>query len=510
MNKTDIQNLLSRDSITDWQDKNPNRFSLEVRAVWMVIKTLQQKKFEAYVVGGCVRDILSGRAPYDWDVATSALPDDVLKMFEHTYKNNDFGTIGVIFKEEEEEVVVEVTTFRTERTYTDARRPDGVEYCLTIEEDLKRRDFTINSIALDPVEYRIVDPLNGMQDLKDGIIRAVLDVNERFKEDLLRMLRAVRIATTTGFELTEDVKKAIQENAGRITHISAERIRDEFTKIILSKQPMRGILLLNGTGLLQAIIPELKKGEGCVQNQAHMYDVFEHNLRTLQHSADKGYSLPIRLSALLHDIAKPHTREFSKEKNDWTFHTHEVYGAKLAKETMKKLRYTNDISKKVVTLVRWHMFFSDTDTVTLSSVRRLIARVGKDGIWDLIKLRICDRIGTGRPKEQPYRLRKFMSMVDEVMRDPIHVSMLNINGKVLMEEEGVSAGPRIGWVLHALLEEVLEDTTRNERGYLLKRAGELLKLSDEDLKKIGEAGKEKMIEEDTRSIEELRKQRGVR
>jgi putative nucleotidyltransferase with HDIG domain len=258
-------------------------------------------------------------------------------------------------------------------------------------------------------------------------------------------------------------------------------------------------------GVLPHIAKELLQGMGVEQNQAHKYDVFEHSLRALQHAADKGWGLDTRLSALLHDIGKPKTRRFSEEKKDWTFHGHEVVGAKMARKVLENLRFSRETIEKVVSMVRWHMFFSDPDKVTLSAVRRIVANVGRENIWDLINLRICDRIGTGRPKEQPFRLRKYQAMIEQALRDPISVGMLAIDGKKVMDVTRESPGPKIGWVLHALLEEVLEDPAKNTSEYLEKRAGELVSLSGEELRKLGEGGKEKREELEEEAVKDIQK-----
>jgi putative nucleotidyltransferase with HDIG domain len=248
---------------------------------------------------------------------------------------------------------------------------------------------------------------------------------------------------------------------------------------------------------------------GAHQNQAHSYDVFEHLLRSLQHAADKGWPLEVRLAALLHDIGKPATRVWSDEKKDWTFHGHEVVGAKMARKILKDLRFPTETIATITSLIRWHMFFSDPDTVTLSAVRRIIANVGKERIQDLLNLRICDRIGTGRPKEQPFRLRKYMSMVDEAMRDPISVGMLKINGAKILQISHEKPGPRIGWVLHALLEEVLDDPSKNTEECLENRAKEFLALPEKELKGLGEAGKDRKKDEDDAEVQKLREKHHV-
>jgi poly(A) polymerase/tRNA nucleotidyltransferase (CCA-adding enzyme) len=276
----------------------------------------------------------------------------------------------------------------------------------------------------------------------------------------------------------------------------------------MSPAPMQALFIAQKFGILKYVIPELEEGIGCAQNQAHSFDVFEHLMRSLQHAADKHWPLEVRLAALLHDIGKPATRQWSPEKNDWTFHGHDVVSARMAKKILNDLKYPKEVIETVVGLVRWHMFFSDPDVVTLSAVRRVIARVGTQHINELLNLRVCDRIGTGRPKEHPFRLRKYMSMVDEAMRDPISVGMLKIDGKRLIEL-GVQPGPRMGWILHALLEEVLDDPKKNTEENLEARAQELSKLSEKELKELGEAGKERKAEEDEAAVAELRKKHHV-
>jgi putative nucleotidyltransferase with HDIG domain len=295
------------------------------------------------------------------------------------------------------------------------------------------------------------------------------------------------------------------ECAGQLGKISKERIQAEFTRIVNSDKPMKALVLAHSLGLLQYILQELEQGIGVAQNQAHSYDVFEHNVRALQHAADKGWSFEVRLSALLHDIGKPKSRRWSEEKHDWTFHGHDVVGAKMTKKILENLKYPRETIDTVSNLVRWHMFFSDPDKITLSAVRRIIVNVGKEHIEELIELRICDRIGTGRPKEQPFRLRKYQSMIEQALRDPISVSMHKIDGKGVMEVTGEKPGPRLGWMLHALLEEVLDDPTKNTEDNLKTKIKELATLSDADLRKLGEVGKEKKEEAEEIEVKNLRK-----
>ena len=465
---------------------------------------LRKAGFEAYLVGGCVRDLLLNREPKDWDITTNAKPEEIQPLYEETFYENDYGTVGVVTQSENPRLkVIEVTPYRIEGEYSNARHPDDVTWANNLSDDLKRRDFTINAIAYDPETDTVVDEHNGQEDIKKKVVASVGDPNERFAEDALRMLRAIRIAAELDFALDGNTAQGIARNASKLGDISRERVRDELIRILMSDRPLQALYVAQKLGILKYIIPELEEGIGCAQNQAHSFDVFEHLMRSLQHAADKKWPLEVRLAALLHDVGKPATRRFSEDKKDWTFYGHDVVSARMAKKILSELKFSKEVIAKVEILVRWHMFFSDPDTVTLTAVRRLISRVGAENMPDLVNLRVCDRIGTGRPKAHPFRLRKYMSMIDEAMRDPVSVAMLKIDGNRIMEV-GEKAGPRIGWVLHALLEEVLDDPAKNSEEYLENRTQELLKLSDEALKKVGEAGKDRRAEEDAAAVKVLR------
>jgi tRNA nucleotidyltransferase (CCA-adding enzyme) len=470
-------------------------------------EALEKAGFEAWVVGGCVRDLLLKRSPNDWDITTNATPEDIQRVFPKTFYTNEFGTVGVVDEETVDKTlkVIEVTPYRLEGKYSDARRPDSVQFSQRLEDDLKRRDFTINALAYSPSRKEMVDLYDGLRDIKDNLVRAVGEPDDRFREDALRILRAIRIAAELDFSIEPGTRDAMVTNASQLGKISRERVRDEFVRILNSSKPMKSLLLAQSMGLLRFIAPELEKGVGVEQNQAHSFDVFEHNMRALQHAADKGWSFEIRLAALLHDVGKPKARRWSDDKHDWTFHGHEVVGAKMAKSILEDLRFSRETIEKTEKLVRWHMFFSDPDKITLSAVRRIIRNVGPENIEDLVKLRICDRIGTGRPKEQPFRLRKYQSMIEQALRDPISVSMLAVDGSKLMQETGEKPGPRIGWVLHALLEEVLDDPAKNTEAGLLARARELLKLGDAKLREIGVEAKERKEEAEEEDIRQIDK-----
>lgn len=490
----------------------------EVAAVALI---LEQKGFEAYLIGGCVRDLILGRKPKDWDITTNANPEQIISSFPNTFYENEYGTVGVVNEKIEDETlkVVEVTPYRLEEKYSDNRRPDKVTFSGNLEDDLERRDFTVNAIALKIVGqdgkkglYRaiITDLTTGIKDLKAGVIRAVGEPISRFSEDALRILRAVRIATELGFVIEKQTEAAIATTHTLLEKIAKERIREEFIKILMSDNPMMGLNLCRKLALIKYIAPELEEGIGVDQNKAHSYDVWEHTLRSLQHSASKKWPLDVRLAVLFHDIGKPHTKQWSAEKKDWTFHGHDVVGAKVTVKSMARLRFSKKEIDKISKLVRWHMFFSDTEQITLSAVRRMVSRVGVENIWDLMKVRMCDRIGTGVPKESPYRLRKYQSMIEEAMRDPVSVSMLKIGGQEIMNITGLQPGPKIGFILNALLQKVLEDPSNNAKENLENMAKNMAKLSDTELKKLGESAKEQRDKEENKEIENIRKKYWVK
>lgn len=473
--------------------------------VQTVSDALETAGYEAYVIGGCVRDILLGKTPKDWDLTTNATPEQIQAIFPESFYENDYGTVGVKTGDEDETLaVIEVTPYRKEGNYTDARRPDTVEFGVSLDEDLKRRDFTVNAIAYRSKTGEFVDQHGGQEDLKKRLIRAVGEPKRRFEEDALRMMRAIRLSAQLGFAIESETAVAIHGTAANLGKISKERIRDELMRILATSEPMAALSIALKLGLLKYIVPDLERGIGVDQNQAHSYDVFEHNLRAMQHAADKGWPVDLRLAALFHDIAKPESRRWSEEKKDWTFHGHEVVGSRVAKKALEDLRFQKETIEKVAKLVRWHMFFSDPDQITLSAVRRIIVNVGVENIQELLNLRICDRIGTGRPKEQPFRLRKYMAMVDQAMRDPISVGMLKVNGNDLMSEVGEKPGPRVGWILHALLEEVLEDPQKNTREYLLEKSRILSSMETSTLKDMGEAGKDAQSEAEQDELSKIK------
>jgi len=489
--------------------------------VWETSEKLKKAGFETYLIGGCVRDILLNIEANDWDITTNATPEQIITTFPKTFYENTYGTVGVVNEETKNEKVkiIEVTPYRLESEYSDNRRPDTVTFSQKLEDDLKRRDFTINAIALtlekhdkktETYKGQIVDLYKGQEDLADKIVRTVGNPDERFGEDGLRILRAVRIANYIGFKMDKKTEESVKKNSKLLEKIAKERIRDEFVKIVMSQTPMKGILKCHELDILKYIIPELEKTVSIEQRGSHIYDVWEHSLRSLEHSADKNLALEIRLAALLHDIGKPKSRRAGEAGEKWTFYGHDVVSGRMTEKILENLRFSKKIIEKTVKLVRYHMFFSDTEQITLSAVRRIISHVGKENIWDLIELRTCDRIGMGRPKEDPYRLRKYMAMIEEAMRDPISVGMLKIDGKKIMEVTEEKPGPKIGFVLHALLEEVLDNPKLNTEEYLEDRAKDFIKLPLKDLEKIGKEGKAKKEEEEGKEIGEIRKRHWVK
>ncbi len=475
-----------------------------------VAQTLEAAGFEAFMVGGCTRDLLLGKTPKDWDFTTNAHPEDIQRLFPDHYFNNDFGTVGVKTESEKETLkVIEVTPYRTESTYSDARRPDSVTFGASLAEDLQRRDFTVNALAYRVTSGELVDEFTGLSDLAAKRLKTVGNPDERFAEDALRMMRAVRLAAELDFIIETQTMESIARHSQQIKRISIERVASEFLKIIAAPTPMQGIVFLEKLDLLEEFLPEFIPAIGCEQGGIHAFDVYEHLLRTLQAAADKDFSLEMRLAALFHDIGKPKTRRIGGKNKKYTFFGHEVVGARMTQEIFQRLKLPRELTDTVVSLVRWHMFFSDPDEITLSAVRRTITRIGEDNLENLLNLRVCDRIGTGRPKEQPFRFRKYKAMVDEALRDPISVKMLKVNGDRIMELSGEKPGRKLGLVLHALLEEALEDASLNTEEYMEKRALELLALPKDELKEKAEAGKAKQAMEEAQALKDIAREHKV-
>lgn len=478
-----------------------------------VIEKLQKGGHEAYMVGGCVRDLLRGEKPKDWDVTTSAKPEEITKIFPDSFYENKFLTVTVKTDSVEPTLKeVEVTTFRAEGKYTDKRHPDEVRFAKTLEEDLSRRDFTINALALSVVEGmagEIIDLFGGQEDLKKKLIRAVGDPEKRFEEDALRMVRATRLATelefsarggpAPGWKIEEKTGQAIKKLAGNLQLIAKERIRDELIKVFTTSRARKGIELLHELGLLKLIAPEVEEGIG-VENRPRIFTIWEHNLKALEYGAKQGFPIDVRIAALLHDVGKPRTKG-PKKNDEWTFYGHDVVGGRMASQILERLHFPRDTIQKISTLIRWHLFKYDPDEgITDSSVRRLIRNVGAGNMADLVRVRICDRMGMGVPKAVPYRLRHFQFRVEKILREEEVPTpkMLKVNGEEVMNILGISPGPKVGHVLEVLLQEVMDEPVRNTHENLEARIKKLGELSEEELVKIAEAAEHKvdMVEDD--------------
>lgn len=511
-----------------------------------ILKVLQGAGFEAYIVGGCVRDLLLERVPKDWDITTSALPENILSLFPESFYENDFGTVGVKvprFSETSggdtsEKEIIEVTTYRTESGYEDKRRPNTVVFTTSLAEDLARRDFTINAMAcgIDTKgTWLLVDPFDGQADLKNKFIRTVGNPEERFGEDALRLMRAVRFLAelrdpapngrrpgldsgpssdtersriesgmTQGvnWQIEEQSFEAIKKLSTNLSHVSQERIRDELSKIILSGSPAFGIEMLHQTKLLSYILPELELGVGVTQNLHHIYTVWEHNLRALETCPSP--KLSVRLACLLHDVGKPHTKRGDGYRA--TFYNHDHVGARITEKVLTRLRFSKDIVQHATLLVDNHLFYYNVDEVTEASVRRLVKRVGLENMDDLMAVRIGDRLGSGVPKAKPYKLRHLEYMIEKVSKDPLSVKMLALKGNDLMKELSLPPSPKIGMLLDVLLAEVIEDPKKNTRETLLARAQEL---KQHDLDKLRELAKEKIEEKREEENEKIKKNHWV-
>lgn len=444
------------------------------------IKDIYQKfvnaGYEIYLVGGCVRDMLSGRELQDWDLTTNAVPEEILRIFPDGFYDNSFGTVGIPVKdisETEHSGIIEITTFRTESSYSDNRHPENVSWGKSIEEDLSRRDFTINAMALElknqSSEFKIIDPYNGQEDISKRIIRAVGDPNVRFKEDALRLMRAIRFAAQLAFSIDEKTMTAISNDAPLLANISKERINTELIKILDSEFPYEGIMLLKNTNLLQYIIPELLEGIGVSQarpGRHHKDDVFTHNALSLKFCPSKD---PIvRFATLIHDIGKPSVQS-TDENGLVIFYNHEIAGARMARQIADRLRFSKKEREKISTLIRWHMFTVD-EKITDAAVRRFIRRIGVENVKDMMDLRIGDRLGGGTQTAESWRLKLFKERVEkQLLPGPFSINDLAVDGRDVMKELNIKPSKKVGEVLQKLFEEVDEDLSKNTRDYLIER-----------------------------------------
>ena len=437
------------------------------------IEIFKNNNYQIYIVGGAIRDLLLGRSVENWDFTTNAKPDEILKLFPQGFYNNNYGTVTIPINAKTKEVafsqqkfLFEVTPFRRESDYQDFRHPQKIEWAKTIEEDLQRRDFTINALAFDG--KRLVDPNNGLLDLKNKIIKAVGDPDKRFKEDALRLIRAIRLATELGFLLEEKTRQSIIKNSHLINKIAKERIRDEFFKILASDHPAEGVLFLKNTHLLKFIIPELDLAFQIPQKSPkrhHIFDVGTHLVLSLK--ACQSKEVIVRLAALLHDIGKPATFKKDEETGLITFFNHEVVGGEIVKKIADNLRLSKSQKEKLYRLVRYHQF-TVSEIQTDKAIRRFIREVGKENLDDILILRVADRIGSGA-KPTSWRLELFKKRLIEVQQEPFKITDLKINGYDVMKILNLKPGPKVGEILRKIFNEVVEKKLKNEREMLIKK-----------------------------------------
>lgn len=475
--------------------------------------------FEIYLVGGGVRSILVNKPPENCDLTTNATPEQTLEVLKDKlpFYNNDFGTVSFNVDIDGKKELYEVTTYRSEKEYSDFRRPDNISWGKTLEEDVVRRDFTVNAIVVGKKtqklekstpqatqvggqaknqnnEWELVDLVGGVEDFEKGVIKAVGEPDRRFREDALRMMRAIRFAAKMGFSIEPETLMAVSKNAHLLEHISKERVREEFLKILGSGYPADGMSLLVSTNLIHYFLPEILEGKNTAQGGHHEWTVLEHSIQSLKNCPSPDPL--VRFVALIHDIGKPRSQRFKCRKclkmfrdlpaehhtcancgysqptrGMITFYGHEVIGARMAKEIAERLRFSRKEIDKIVTLVRWHMFAYQPE-MTDASIRRLIKKVGKENISDLVLLRISDRKGSGS-KTTSWRFLELQKRIGEQLFEPMEINDMAVNGRDVMEVLSVTPGPIIGKVLKELFEEVLEDTSKNQREYLMKRILEI-------------------------------------
>lgn len=448
--------------------------------IFFISKIFLDNDFELRLVGGAVRDSLRGESVSDFDLATSASPEEMINMFK-AYSNCqliptglDHGTLTLLFNKNH----YEITTYRIDGDYSDKRHPDQVIFTDSLEEDLSRRDFTINAIAVDPESREIFDPFNGQEDIEHKIIQTVGNAEQRFEEDALRMIRACRFAAKLEYVISSETFEAIKKHAHTIQSVSQERIRDELLKILTSRTPSIGIELLRKSGLLSYILPELEEGYGSTQNEFHKYDVYWHNLKTCDAFEDHNDTI-CRFAALMHDIGKPRAKKFAlKIGNGNVFYNHEIIGAKMTKNLMKRLKFSNHDIQLAELLVELHMFYYTSDWAD-GAIRRFLRRFDGDlsFLEKLFKLRKADRLGSGTKKSSPNILHEFKRRIDKILEfdSALKVKDLKINGNILMKEFDLPASPIIGQILNYLLELVLDNPEINSLDTLLIEAKNYIK-----------------------------------
>lgn len=443
-----------------------------------IVETLEKSGYEAWVVGGAVRDLLLDIPAYDWDVTTSATPEQIQPLFEECFYDNEYGTVKVAGKHirdqfalaegtVDDDTLYDITTYRSESEYSDKRRPDSVEWGKSVEEDLKRRDFTINALAM-KIGGEIFDPYGGQDDIKNKLIKAVGDPEERFEEDALRIMRAIRLSAQLGFMIEDKTLTALKAKVANLKEISWERIGNETMKLLATEHAADGIQLMVNTGIMLIVIPELLEMKAVQQGGHHIYDVFTHSLEALR--ACPSTDPVVRLATLLHDIDKPVVAK-AEGVRGVTFYNHEVSGARTAKRVAERLKLSKKDQDRIFTLVRWHMFVYEPK-MTDASIRRFIRRVGKENIHDMMALRVGDRVGGGS-KATSWRLTELQKRIGEQLYEPLSLKDMNINGAEIMQILNIPPSRKVGEILNALFEEILDDSSKNTKKYLEKRVKEL-------------------------------------
>ncbi|MEM5947758.1 CCA tRNA nucleotidyltransferase [Spirochaetia bacterium 38H-sp] len=430
-----------------------------------IANTLKKNKHQCYIVGGAVRDIAMGKEPDDYDLASSATPEEIKKIFKKVIPTGiQHGTVTILIKRDK----YEITTFREEEGYTDLRHPDKIRYTRSLETDLSRRDFTINALALDPITEEIYDLYQGYADIKKKIIKTVGQPDKRFEEDALRILRAIRFAAQLGFTIEKETYKAIKRHSKNIQQISWERIREEFTKVLLSPSPSLGIKLMEETEILQYIIPELLTCKNISQGKAHRFDVYHHLLASCDLVEKKD--IIIKLAALFHDIGKPITKIEIPGKG-LAFYDHDKESAKIAKKILKRLKYPNSTIEKVTHLIQNHMI-KYTEDWTDAAIRRHITRIGKDNLDQLLELLKADRWGITGTKTKVTDIEALRYRINTELNksNALTIKDLKINGNTLQETLEIPAGPWIGKILKYLMEAVLDDPKLNTKEKLIEIA----------------------------------------
>lgn len=492
-----------------------------------ILKTLQTAGYEAYLVGGAVRDLIllseqnqttdDAASKFDFDFTTNAKPEEIQKLFPESYYENEFGTVGISHQHLLEQMGInietepskneqplnriidlaqakkihislqtdsqpaseikltvnyppyEITTYRSDEVYEDFRRPTKFNWGKTIQEDLSRRDFTINAMALAVVNeatdsYQLIDLYQGLDDLHHQIIKTVSDPNDRLQEDALRMLRAIRFSVQLNMKIDSETFTAISDHASLIKRISWERIRDEFWKILKSDYPAEGIELLDEVGLLTYILPELQAGKGVAQGGHHTTDVWTHSIEALRECPSPDPL--VRFATLIHDIAKPQT--YAERNNTITFYNHEIVGSRIAKMLGRRFRLTNEQIDRLFLLVRYHMFYYQPHN-TDAAIRRFMRQVGLNNIDDILDLREGDRLGSGA-RRTSWRLEEMKQRMIEQLNQPMDVTDLAVDGHDLMKALNLQPGPILGKILNELLEKVLDQPELNTKEELLKEA----------------------------------------